>query len=351
MNPYIGHDSQLCGIEEHRLVGGKGDGMRLYEINNGKGLELTVSPDRAGDITRLRFEGINMSYLSPCGYVAPAYYDSIGSNWLRSFTAGFLTTCGLQAVGSPCKDEGEELPLHGSISNLPCEQAYWIREENRLAVHTVVKDETIFGRKLRLERQISVSLRENTFEIRDMIENTGDRVEPMEILYHMNLGYPLLDEDSIVEIPSAEIRPRDAHAAEDMANWMRMEKPAAGYRERCYYHRFSDKEGRASIYQPKLGMGLSVGFDAEELDGFVEWKMMGVRDYVLGLECGNCYPDGRDVMRRMGMLKFLQPGESKQYVVKVSLWRTQMQETKTADAKDTECCGSGRRVSAGCADF
>ena len=27
MNPYIGHDSQVYGIEEHRLVGGKGDGM------------------------------------------------------------------------------------------------------------------------------------------------------------------------------------------------------------------------------------------------------------------------------------------------------------------------------------
>ena len=102
MNPYIGHDSQFYGVEEHRLVGGKGDGMRLYEINNGKGLELTVSPDRNGDITRLRYKGINMSYMSPCGYVAPAYYDSIGSNWLNSFTAGFLTTCGLQAVGSPC---------------------------------------------------------------------------------------------------------------------------------------------------------------------------------------------------------------------------------------------------------
>ena len=42
MNPYIGHDSQLYGIEEHRLVGGKGDGMRLFEVNNGKGLELTI---------------------------------------------------------------------------------------------------------------------------------------------------------------------------------------------------------------------------------------------------------------------------------------------------------------------
>ena len=64
-------------------------------------------------------------------------------------------------------------------------------------------------------------------------------------------------------------------------------------------------------------MGLTIDFDALALDGFVEWKMMGVRDYVLGLECGNCYPDGRDVMRKRGMLKFLQPGERKTYQVNV----------------------------------
>lgn len=42
MNPYIGHEHQISGVEEHRLVGGKGDGMRLFEITNGKGLEMTV---------------------------------------------------------------------------------------------------------------------------------------------------------------------------------------------------------------------------------------------------------------------------------------------------------------------
>lgn len=319
MNPYIGHDSQVCGVEEHRLVGGKGDGMRLFQVNNGKGLELTVSPDRAGDIARLRYRGINMSYMSPCGYAAPAYYDSIGSNWLKSFTAGFLTTCGLQAVGSPCVDEGEELPLHGSIANQPCEHAYWTEEKGALVIHSVVKDETIFGRKLRLTRTITVSTQENVFEICDMIENTGDRVEPMEILYHMNMGYPLLDEDSIVKVPAAQVTSRDDHAAEDIANCLRMEKPTAGYQERCYYHTFADANGMASIYQPKLGMGLIIQFNAEELDGFVEWKMMGVRDYVLGLECGNCYPDGRDVMRRTGMLKFLNPGEQKVYKVTVRM--------------------------------
>ena len=159
---------------------------------------------------------------------------------------------------------------------------------------------------------------ENEFTIFDTIVNTGDTVQPIEILYHMNMGYPLLDEDSVVEIPSVEVTPRDAHAAEDIENWMHMIKPEAGYVERCYYHKF-DKDGRASIYQPKTGHKLEMEFDEKELDGFVEWKMMGVRDYVLGLECGNCYPDGRDVMRKTGMLKFLEPGAKKEYKVKIKL--------------------------------
>ena len=105
-------------------------------------------------------------------------------------------------------------------------------------LHTTTKDEVIFGRKLTLRRTITVSKEENRFVIEDEIENTGDRTEPLEILYHMNMGYPLLDEDSVITIPSAEVLPRDDHAAEDIANWMHMEKPQAGYQERCYYHKF-----------------------------------------------------------------------------------------------------------------
>ena len=37
MREYIGHESQLFGVEEVRLVGGKGDGMRLLQVRNGSG--------------------------------------------------------------------------------------------------------------------------------------------------------------------------------------------------------------------------------------------------------------------------------------------------------------------------
>jgi len=320
MNPYIGHESQLYGIEEHRIINGKGDGMRIYEVNNGLGTEMTISPDRNGDITRLRYKGINMSYMTAVGYVAPQYYESTGMNFMKSFTAGFLTTCGLQSIGSPCRDGGEDFPLHGSIGNTPCEHSWWVEGENGLEIHSMTRDEIIFGRKLRLDRVICMSTRKNEFTITDTIENTGDRVEPFQILYHMNMGYPLLDEESVIEIPSCEVIPRDENAAKGINHWMNMEKPQKGYLEQCFYHKFANEKGIARIYQPKLNVGLEISFDARELDGFVEWKMMGIRDYVLGLECGNSYVDGRDIMREKGMLKFLEPGEKKTYTVKVRMF-------------------------------
>ncbi|MDO5479533.1 MAG: DUF4432 family protein, partial [Clostridia bacterium] len=52
------------------------------------------------------------------------------------------------------------------------------------------------------------------------------------------------------------------------------------------------------------------------LDYFTEWKMMGETEYVLGLEPGNCTPDGRSVLRERGELKFLAPGESYKTLLK-----------------------------------
>lgn len=317
MNPYIGHPSQLYGIEEYRLVGGKGDGMRLLQIRNGKGLEITVSLDRCADISRVSIGGMNVGYFSPCGYVAPAYYQHTGSDWLKSFTAGFLTTCGLEAVGSPCVDDGDVLPLHGSIANTPVEHAAWYEEGDALVIRARIRDEVIFGRKFQMERLIRVSLKENVFYITDTVENTSDRIQPIQILYHMNMGYPLLDEDSVITIPAASVKGRDKNAEDHLKTCLLVESPQAGYQERCYYYAFEGDTGSASIYQPKHNKGLTICFDRDALDCFTQWKMMGYRDYVMGLEPGNCYPDGRDVMRKEGKLKFLAPGEKQSFDISI----------------------------------
>lgn len=315
---YIGHPSQLCGVEEVRLVGGKGDGMRLLQVRNAAGLQFTVAADRCADIYRLNFKGDNMGYFSPNGYVAPAYYDDQGAGFLKSFTAGFLTTCGLSTAGSGSEDEGEQLPLHGTIGNTPCEHIYWTEDDDNIYIHAQISEEQIFRSKLHLTRAIRCSKWENTFTITDTVENRGDASAPVMLLYHMNVGYPLLSEKAVVDIPSTAVVPRDDHAAKDLDTWRKMLPPTPGFQEQCYFHTFAEA-GKASIYNPDINKGLTISFDKDVLDHFTQWKMMGYRDYVLGLEPSNCALAGRAALRKSGELKFLQPGEKQTYVVKVEL--------------------------------
>ena len=318
MTDYLGNPLQTRGAEHYTLHGLKGEGMNFLYVRNGLGLEIWLSLDRAGDPSRVIFRGDNMGYFAPCGYVAPQYYDCKGTGFLKSFTAGFFTTCGLTAVGSPCTDEGEELPLHGTLSNIPAQLCGICESEEGIIIRLKISDELLFGRKLVMDRIYTVSYRENTFEVRDTVTNRGDETSPYMILYHCNMGYPLLSENSIVMIPNKGITPRNEHAAKYTDSALIPEKPQAGYEERCYYYDVLKKEGKAQvgIYNPDTNKGLIMQYDKDELPCFTEWKLMGKRDYVLGLEPGNCTPDGRDVLRKNRTLEFLSVGQSRETGVK-----------------------------------
>lgn len=310
MDKYIGNPLQIYGVEQMRLCGGKGDGMRILQVRNKTGLEFTVSLDRCGDISRLSLKGDNMGYFAPCGYVSPAYYDDKGSGFLKSFTAGFFTTCGLTAVGNPCNDQGEELPLHGSISNTPCEQVGYWTDDKAIHIKLTVRDAAMFAHQFILEREYVCPIEENVIYLTDKIKNVGASESPVEILYHCNMGYPLLSENAKVDIPSSNVLPRNEHAKEGIENCLVMEKPQNGYEEKCYYHELSG-DVSVGIFNPDIKKGVRISYNTDELKCFTEWKMMGEVEYVLGLEPGNCLPDGRDVMRKKGMLETLASGEEK----------------------------------------
>lgn len=327
---YVANSAQISGVEEVTLAKGKGKGMTLLEVRNGKGLQFTLSADRAMDISRLTYEGENMGFFAPCGYVAPAFYDAKGAGFLKSFTAGFLTTCGLTAVGSPCVDEGEELPLHGTISNTPCETYSYRETDTEVIVEACVRDAALFGHQLLLHRTYICSKTENVLRIEDAVENIGTKTSPCMLMYHFNMGYPLLSENAIVAIPHHTVQARDDHAAEDMENCLKMELPQADYVERCYYYDVKEKDGMGmvGIFNPDIKKGLTMKFGKKTLDCFIEWKMMGEGEYVLGLEPANCTPDGRDVMREKKILKFVAPGET---------YKTEI-EFKFTDCQDEITC-------------
>ena len=320
MNPYIGHEFQLFGVEEYTLNGGRKEGMKILHVKNGLGLDMTISLDRGGDISSLSLHGKNMSYLTPNGYVSSRYYDDKGSGWIKTFTAGFLTTCGFNNVGSPCSDEEGEYPLHGSVNQIPVDSYSYEVLEDKIVIRTVLLDEYIFNRKLKRVRLITIYLNKNEFEIEDEIENRGDNKTPVLCLYHMNMGYPLLKEDSIIFIDSKEVVARNEHAQEGIKEWNKMDKPTPQYEEMCYYHKMKSELGRAGIYSPSENIGLMISYDSTKLKAFTEWKMMGVRDYVLGLEPGNVNADGYVVNKAKNLLTYLAPSEKLNYKLKIQLF-------------------------------
>ncbi len=313
MKNYIGNSLQIKGVEQYVLQnGGKGNGMRFLYVRNGLGLQAWISLDRAGDISRLNFKGDEFAFFSPCGYVAPQYYDNNGVGFLKSFTAGFCTTCGLTAVGQPCVDDGEELPLHGTISHIPADVVGIEENDNELRIKLKIVDGIIFGRKLVLNREYVFSYTENSIILNDIVTNNSENETPYMILYHCNMGYPLLTENSIIKIPNNGIATRDENAEKHLAASLIAEKPQANFIEQCFYYDVieTDSKAKAGIFNGDINKGLVMEFNKNELPCFTEWKMMGKTDYVLGLEPGNCTPDGRDVLRKNGTLKFLKPEES-----------------------------------------
>ena len=313
MNSYVGNPLQTRGVEKYILQDGKGDGMHFLYIRNGLGLEAWISIDRSGDVSRLCYKGDNMGYFSPCGYVAPQYYDKDGAGFLKSFTAGFFTTCGLTAVGSPCTDDNEDLPLHGTISHIPAELISYEETDDELTIKLKIRDTVIFGRRLVMVRTYKFSYLKNTFKVIDNVTNEADTTSPFMILYHCNFGYPLLSENSVIKIPNNGIVGRDEHAQKFISSALNVEIPQAGFQERCYYYDViqNDSLAKVGLYSNDINKGLIMSYDKTALPYFTEWKMMGKTDYVLGLEPGNCTPDGRNVLREKNLLEFIEPNESK----------------------------------------
>ncbi len=315
MNKHIGHEQQIYELTEVRLVGGKGDGMRMLLVKNATGLEFMVSLDRAGDIVKLSLKGDNFGYFAPCGYVAPTYYDNVGLGFLKSFTAGFFTTCGLKVTGRQHDEEGNELPLHGNISNTPCEKVQYYTENDEIHIKVTVRDAALFGDKLLLEREYVCPLYENVIYMNDKIINIGAKKTPIQVLYHCNMGYPLLSENAEIKIPSSKIIPRNEYSATGVDKALTVEEPQADYEEMCFYYEVSGKP-TVSIYNKDIKKGMNMTFDTSELKYFMQWKMMGEYDYAMGLEPCNVPLEDVGVLKERGLQEFLEPDGVKEHHIK-----------------------------------
>ena len=324
----VGRLDQAAGIEPLVLDDGPARGVRALRVRTGSGLSFTVLPDRGMDLDATEFRGVPLAWLSHTGVVAPSFRESEGEGWLRSFHGGLLVTCGLQNVGPPGEVNGEVLGLHGRVSNTPASrvshEARWDEGGCVLEARGEIREARVFGANLVLRRTISARVGESRIRVEDAVENEGFEPQPLMLLYHMNLGWPLLDETARLVGPGKPPEPRDDDAQSGLRTWNRFAAPTPGFRERVFYHRPEAKEDgwtEARLENPALGDGLtlSIRFRPEELPEFVQWTMTGEGTYVLGLESATCRVGGREAEEEAGRVIYLQPGESRRYRLEISV--------------------------------
>ena len=300
--------------------------MRIIDVNNGSGLQFSIYPDRGMDIGEACFKGMPLVWL-PAEPGRAESYDASGINWLRSWGGGLLTGCGLLNVGGPCEAGGDSHGLHGRLSHIPATEvnssAEWLDDETyQLSVSGKVNHSRVFGENLCLTRKISCIAGKNTIFIEDTVENLGFSEQPLMMLYHMNFGWPLVNENSYITPTDQKVTPQGEVAAKGLSKWDKMQLPTAGFAEEVFYHDIpADADGMASISltNPDEKIRLTVSCSKKELPVFAEWKQMGQGEYVLGLEPGNCVPENQNGNREKGILKTIAPGEKISHRVTVTL--------------------------------
>lgn len=322
----VGHLSQIAGVRMMQLQEGAEAGVRIADVRSGSGLRFQISLDRGMDISVAEYKGISLAWRSSHGDVHPSYYDPRGMGWAQSFPGGLMTGCGLTYLGAPCVDDGEELGLHGRLSNTPPEhvetKTKWNGDQCVFKVNGVMRESFLFKQNLALYRTVELELGGSVITLRDIVVNEGFRQSPFMILYHINLGWPLLDDGAELLLNARSTVPRDAEASKGTATAAKFPSPLSGYKEEVFFHDLAaDKNGFASalLVNNKLQLGLFVRYRQKELPKFVQWKMVGEGEYVLGLEPANCWVEGRAKERERGTLQFLEPGEQRECVVHIGI--------------------------------
>lgn len=323
----VGNISQLAQVRPVILADGRAAGVHVVDIKTGGGLEFTVLQDKGMDLFDFSFKGTNVCFQSKPGVVSAQLADlyGMGSGFKNSIAGGMMYTCGLQNNGGACVDQGTDHVFNGRIRNTPAEKlsyiSKWDGDEYLLGVEGDIRETGLFSPNLVMHRSIHTKLGAKSMTLCDEITNESFADAFPMIMYHINLGYPLLDENMRLILPDAQMEGLGDLAKRDIAEYNVMTPPAADAIEYAFIrHQATDSNGwsAAAAYNDKLGIGFYIRYDTSTMPKLIEWKCMQPGDYVLGLHVSNSL-FGRTAMLEQGALKALAPMESRKFQVEFGI--------------------------------
>lgn len=328
---WVGRLEQVAGVEMGAYADGPERGVRYLDMRSGSGTELRVLIDRGFDIGQLRTGGIPLGWRSANGFRAPGLHraeEDESAGLLRTID-GFMITCGLDHVRGAAEGPAGHFgtrrtrvryPLHGRIHATPARLLGYGEATTDHGVVLWCEGETrqtmLYGEALVLRRRIELPLGGDRVGVVDRVENAGFRRTPHMILYHLNLGWPLLDAGAELVLGRGFARGELAGpiagppaAAEETAGDELFEMgPAAG-------------EAAAALVNATLGVAVEISFDTTTLPQMQIWRNLTEGIYVLAIEPANHPAVPRAELERDGRLGWLDPGEAVEHRFAVALHR------------------------------
>lgn len=326
----VGSLDQVVGLRSVELEDGVERGVRAIEGRTGGGLDFTALVERALDIADVHFEGLPLAWRAPTGYAAPWFYDARPMGFLRTMGGGLFVTAGLDHVLYPVKEAepvyahpliGErDYPMHGRIAHVPARVTEVAQELDSemplLRVRGVARQASLFGEDLELDRTIEAFIGEPELRITDRVTNLAGTPCPHMMLYHVNLGFPLL-EPGVRPFGSEHIETQRAPATESFTvPFAPFGEPVRGAVEQVFCHRVIpdvDGFGHAYVFNEHHGLAFGVAFDTAAMPYLFEWRVERSGVYALGFEPSTVDLGGRGGAREKGTLRFLEPGETVNY--------------------------------------
>lgn len=326
----------FAGVQEVVLKNGREEGVRALLVRNAVGLEVEVLIDRAFDLGSARYRGVPFGWRSGNGFRHPGLHEADaedGLSWLRALD-GLLVTGGLDHAlfGGEYNAEHYAYPpkptvkhgLHGRLTAIPARllrvEEDWQDVGGTLRVIGEIIQATSFGEHLRLTRTIELDIFDTEIRIHDVVENLGFERTPHMFLYHLNIGYPFVDEG--VRFVGAV---RGHHWASDSTNeqdvaYHTLPAPIAGFIEQVWEHDLvagDDSRHRIALHAATGERGVEVSWDATTQPYFFEWQNLRAGQYAVGLEPSSNHVTGEAAAREDGSLTWLGHGERREYAMTV----------------------------------
>ena len=329
---YAGDLTAAGGVRKVVLDDGSERGIRVLQFRTGTGLSFEVLVDRAMDLGQAEHKGRSFGWCSPTGFRHPGLHENAdegGMGWLRSFS-GLQTTGGLDHIFAMAEVDASQYRydlrntmrqgLHGRVANIPAQlRGYgqtWDGDRCLLWAEGEVRQAAVFGEHLRLNRRIESEIGSNEIRVHDTVRNYGFERSPHMLLYHIDLGWPLIDEGTRLVAPIARTIWCSPSASKQGLSYQRMAAPARDVYEQCYeYELVADSDGkmRVAVVNERLQFGIMLEWHAKEFPCFVEWMHLREGAYALGVEPCTHHVQGDQAARDDGSMTWLEHGESRSY--------------------------------------